>query len=873
MDPGRIRWMSGAPRGGCAGRARRGSLVEAWNGDEPTETTGEKTMRNGRRRWASGWLLWIMVFLVAGLPAPGRSQEVRGGGTVEGIVRSREGGAPLAGVLVEVVGREVRALSDGSGRFRVGPLPPGSVTLRVVRMGFRARTVAVVVGEGRTDVGVVWLETAPVELSPLVVLTERTRMVGDPLDLKGIPGAAHYLSREDLEAQRLPFDDIQTFLRLLPGVNVQDEEGFGRRPNIGLRGTGLERSSKITLMEDGVLIAPAPYAAPAAYYFPVVGRMEGVEVRKGSSQVKYGPRTTGGAVNLVTAPIPDRTAWTVDVGGGGYGTLKARSRIGGSSGAVGWLLETYQIGTDGFKVLPGGGETGFRLGDYMGKLRFRSREEAPVYQELELKAGYTEEGSNETYLGLTEVDFRVSPLLRYPASRRDRLDAEHRQIQARYFLRPSGRWDLTTTLYRNDFHRNWYKLQSVRGVGIAKVLAAPETYGEELAILRGGKSEEDALRVRANNRTYRSMGLQSVLGFRFGGGGLSHEVEVGLRLHRDEEDRFQWEDGYRMELGSMIRTSGGTPGSQSNRVSEARALALYLQDEVRAGPWTVVPGVRFETIRFRRTDFGPDDPERREPTRIRETRVSALVPGVGVTFAVTPSTHLFAGVHRGFGPPGPGAAQGTRPEESVNYELGARLRSRGLAVQLTGFRTDYSNILGKATLATGESGAGELFNGGRVDVRGLELSVDYDLAWGRGWGVRLPLRGAYTLTRARFLTSFESAYEPWGTVSTGDELPYIPRHQFSSTAGVEGRGWKITLSAFGSSPMRTRAGQGPRSPRESTDGFLVLNLGGEVTLPGRGVLYLGVQNLLDERYVAARRPAGARPGLPRTVLAGVRVRR
>ncbi len=127
-------------------------------------------------------------------------------------------------------------------------------------------------------------------------------------DTIDIGGSVQRLDTADLE--RFSYNDVNRILRQVPGVYLQEEDGFGLRPNIGIRGSGTDRSARVAVMEDGVLIAPAPYAAPAAYYFPRVARMSGVEVAKGPAAIKYGPMTVGGALNLFSTPIPDVDAGT-----------------------------------------------------------------------------------------------------------------------------------------------------------------------------------------------------------------------------------------------------------------------------------------------------------------------------------------------------------------------------------------------------------------------------------------------------------------------------------------------------------------------------------------------------------------------------------
>jgi Fe(3+) dicitrate transport protein len=829
--------------------------------------------KRGRGRLGGAVALSAAVVLGAGgeVLAQGASGSSGGlgGGSIRGMVTAYEGGGPLGGVRVEVVELGRAVYTDQSGRFVVERVPEGEWTLRFSYLGKAVREEVVRGGGRGTDVGRVTLETDAIRLEPLVVLQGRTRLVGEVAS--EAPGSAQVLGRAEMEGSRLPFDDVGQLLRQLPGVNVQEEEGFGRRPHIGLRGTGTERSSKVTLMEDGVLIAPAPYAAPAAYYFPTVGRMEAMEVRKGSSQVKYGPRTIGGALNLVSTPIPEERMVKAELAGGGSGTSKLRARAGDAHRNVGWMVETYQLRSDGFKRLPTGGDTGFELADYLAKLRVNSDRGGPgAYQELELKVGYTKDAARETYLGLTEEDFRLQPLLRYAASQEDHLGTEHRQAQLRYFLRPGERVDLIATAYRNEFNRNWYKLGHVLGRDIGSVVSDPGSHPQELAVLRGSDSGPDALRLRANQREYLSQGIQAALGVRFGTVGMAHELEAGIRFHQDQEHRFQHEDLYQMAGGRMSLTTAGEPGSQANQVADAEAWAFYLQDRLEAGSLTVTPGVRHERIRFVRREFQRGASKRGEPVAVREKEVSAWIPGVGATFLVRPGVRLLAGVHRGFGPPGPGAAEETRPETSVNYEVGARLFLAGVGVQATGFFSDYTNILGAATLSTGTDGSGDLYNGGAVQVKGLELAADYApfLAFS---GLRLPVRLAYTYTEALFRSAFASAYAPWGTVEVGDQLPYLPRHQVYVASGVGRGSWTVRLDGSYTSAARTRAGQGLIPEGERVDAALVLGMAGEVELPASTAVFFGIQNLTDARHVVARQPAGARPGLPRTVQVGIRV--
>ncbi len=693
-------------------------------------------------------------------------------------------------------------------------------------------------------------------------------IIGRQQDVADVPGSAHVVDSEELSL--FLQSDILRVLRTVPGVYLQEEEGFGLRPNIGIRGSGLDRSARIALLEDGVLIAPAPYAAPSAYYFPTQRRMSAVEVLKGPSAVAVGPRTTGGAINMISTPIPtEGLAGNFDVRGGDHGTTDAHLHVGNGGERVSWLVETVQAQSDGFKTIEGpvGGDTGYDIEDYVGKLQIDSSPDSDVYHSLRFKLGYTDQESDETYLGLTDEDFAATPFNRYAATAEDNFVSEHEQYQATYVVDPGKNWRGEVTAYRNNFQRNWYKLQSVGGVGLNSVVSDPTTYATELSWLKGTTSSDDALQIRANNREYYSQGVQGRIEMDFGVGETDLLLNAGFRIHEDEEDRFQKQDGYRMQDGELVLTTAAAGGSQTNRVSTADARSLFVDAEIRSGAWIFTPGLRYEDIDLERQDFSTSDPDRGDgPARVRSNSVSVFIPGVGALYRVNDNWRLLAGVHRGYNPPGPGSS--ADEETSVNFEAGTRFDNESLSVEAIYFFNDYDNLVGTVTDSTGGGGqVGDQFDGGEVVVQGLELSAAYSFGSG---AIEFPVGVNYTwTTEAEFQNGFESGFDPWGDVVAGDELPYIPEHLFRATAGIQAQQFNVNVAANYVGKMRTHAGQGDFDPGETVDSHVVWDLAGFWRFTDSLSAYVKVDNLLDETYVAARRPAGARPGLPRTAYLGL----
>ena len=694
-------------------------------------------------------------------------------------------------------------------------------------------------------------------------VVESVTIIGSKDDLKDLAGSGAVVSNEDL--QKAMDTDIQKILTAVPGIYMRTEEGYGLRPNISIRGTAIERSAKVTVMEDGVLVAPSPYTSSSAYYFPTTGRIHAVEVLKGPAVVSQGPQTIGGAINLISTPIPEVNSGKFVQEIGQNGMARTHAYYGASQGNFGALVEVHEHSSDGFDSIANvGGDTGFDKSDLMIKARYTSGNHSLTFKRVDI-----DENSDQSYVGLTQSSFKSNPRVRYGATAYDEMMNDGEQTSLTY-VGDFDNFDVVFTSWQNDYHRDWFKVSDFNN---DKEHGEQDDINELISAANNGSANAQAIldgelpveiEYKHNNRYYTNEGYQFTVSSEIG----IHALTFGYRDMEDSESRIQaHEYSDQAADGSLSPLYGyvGLSGS-NNRLRESSATSYYLEDTMDFGKLALTVGFRSEEYDQRHRRWGEGAGPNLTAVRITSVRDTFAendhnTSSFGATYDLSDTTTLVAGFHEGMTP-----MFGADPEEADNMELGVRYSEGTTNIEAFYFASDYSRLAAECTLVSGASCDADesaVFSGGEAEVSGLEFSGSWMLQGDNG--VMYPISVNYTSTDATFKNSSDSDY--FGTVAAGDDLPYIPDSQSSIIVGFindNGLSGNARLVNVGSSCSLAACGTYNEIEESS---YLDLNL--RKALNDSMSVYLIVENTLDSEDLISRAPSeGARSQKPRTMKVG-----
>ena len=574
-------------------------------------------------------------------------------------------------------------------------------------------------------------------------------VIGGEANLTNLGGAGQILGKKELEDAHV--FTVNEALRKVPGVNARDEEGFGLRPNIAMRGLNPTRSTKITLLEDGLALAYAPYGDNASYYHPMVDRYERIEVLKGASSLMFGPQTIGGVINYIT-PAP-RQAF------GGY--------VQGVLGNRDFNNEKITLGGGGFNLdfghKQGNGSrdnTSHKLDD----LNIKYSTQISNQQIITVRGNLYTEYSQQTYSGLTQAEFDNFGSS-YNPFKNDYFEAKRTGLSLSHDFFIDDHTNLITSVYYSKFERDWWRQASTttdtqcgfvtsRANGVA---ISPDTCNS----------------IQGRLRNYETWGIEPRITVTHSLG----EFQAGARIHFEEQNRKQIN-------GTSPTARSGTLAE--NNLRNTSAYSGFIANRFEIEKFSITPIARYESIKAQRIN---------ELTGVSgETSVYAFTPGIGATWNPNKNMTIFTSLHKGFAPPrvedlvgSTGTATDVEKENSKNFELGLRSQPMtGVSVQAAYFRNAYDNLIAVGSIAGGSIPLSQ----GKALFEGLELAANIDFA--NGIFSRLALTWLPTAEQTEAFSNVST-----GAVvgSQGKRQPYSPENTLTAAVGYGFDAFKFEIEA------------------------------------------------------------------------------
>jgi len=682
-------------------------------------------------------------------------------------------------------------------------------------------------------------------------------------------------SGKTINKSRIESTQAQDILRVLkdaPGVYAREEDGLGLRPNIGLRGTNPDRSKKVVILEDDILIGPAPYSAPAAYYSPSLLTTETLEIFKGFSSLPYGPNSIGGAINYKTKSFHENDFSRVKLNSGSFNQSTLQTEFQKTINLSRYHLQLVRHQTDSFKQI----DTQQSLNNESNILTFKYQRPYQIAawpNVFEIKASYSTEKSDETYLGLTLSDFEKSPFRRYSASQLDEMKWQHIKLQIENISYNGDSLNLKNQIYHHTFNRKWYRLDGFRDSSkkIYDILKNPSgTHIDFYNLLTGqidsnqiGDGIGSQLNIASNDRRYISQGFQSQLDYR---NALSENIQSHFKtkflLHNDSIERIHDADYYEVIGLNLNRTNSESIVTARNKDS-AQATSLTIIENLKYQSWQLNLLSRYEIVHFAFED--------KINNKYLNRSDDVLIPGIGISYDYTSELKLKLSVNRAATLSGLDTSGKENREESVNYEAGVQWQSDKHKQQFETviFQNNYSNLTGTCTASAGctNNQTEQQFNGGQALIQGIESR------WAQGWFIQkhwIPIQLNFTLLKTQFMNSFNSNSQEWGIgeVNSGDPLPYIPSIMFNAVLGIEKGVYKNSLTI---NYQSNSYDQSVNTGRITIPAFGLIDYNLNYQFTNSTTLFFKVDNILNRKYIASFKPFGYRPGKPQTFSLGVQV--
>ena len=501
----------------------------------------------------------------------------------------------------------------------------------------------------------------------------------DEKNVQDHPGARDVIRRDQVEAQGLT--NVRQVLNRIPGVNAPENNGTGGHDmalNFGIRGLNPRLATRSTLLMDGIPIPYAPYGQPQLSLGPIsMGNMDAVDVVRGGGAVRYGPQNVGGIVNFVTRAIPED--FDIDASMQlGYSPSStqhkpkknASFRVGGTmdNGLGGAILYSGVRGADYRQ------HSDTRIDDVILKGQYALN----AVHSVHAIAQYYD-GEADMPGGLTVDAFKADP---YQSTRPvDRFWGRRTLVGAGYDYTDGSRKASVNTFFTKT--------------------------------LRSGFLNQGTF-VSLSPRYYWVRGIEARASQGVNLGASHHEIGIGYRYIDESSHELR----YREATASGLLPTVASRNDRDTR-GKTEAHAVYLDDRIDWGLWTITPGVRYERIDQQQINVLTGRPFNGD--------YSTALPALNVLYRLDEGWNLYANTEGSFGSvqysqmPNRVRQGLVKPEKARTWEFGTRYDQGVLRAEIGAFLINFNNQYDSSQITD------SVIARGKTRHAGIESSFGYRL--------------------------------------------------------------------------------------------------------------------------------------------------